>query len=199
MSDQDEEGTLLGSCRVLDLTDEKGYFCGKILGDLGADVIKFEKPGGDSGRDIGPFYKDIIDRRTVLSARTRSSKIIVGDAPVFERYYAGGIGSIRGFEYRGISPRSGPQDDPVGSEYIITAGMDLTHPLFEETLYGKIFCDGCMIDDGPGRVSVGFGIELVIPQLFQMIPMEFDFAFPIASDKENDEEQMFSFNFGMGF
>ncbi|HEX77702.1 MAG TPA: CoA transferase [Dehalococcoidia bacterium] len=45
----------------MDLTDEKGYFCGKILGDLGADVIKIEKPGGDPGRNIGPFYKDIID------------------------------------------------------------------------------------------------------------------------------------------
>lgn len=42
--------------RVLDLTDEKGYLCGKILGDLGADVLKIEKPGGDFGRNIGPYY-----------------------------------------------------------------------------------------------------------------------------------------------
>jgi len=51
--------SLLGSYRVLDLTDEKGLLCGKILGDLGADVIKVEKPGGDAARNIGPFYKDI--------------------------------------------------------------------------------------------------------------------------------------------
>jgi len=61
VSEQDKEETLLDSYRVLDLTDEKGYFCGKILGELGADVIKIEKPGGDPGRNIGPFYKDIID------------------------------------------------------------------------------------------------------------------------------------------
>jgi len=61
VSEQDKEETLLGSYRVLDLTDEKGYFCGKILGELGADVIKIEKPRGDPGRNIGPFYKDIID------------------------------------------------------------------------------------------------------------------------------------------
>jgi len=46
---------------VLDLTDEKGMLCGKILGDFGADVIKIERPGGDPARKIGPFYKDMPD------------------------------------------------------------------------------------------------------------------------------------------
>jgi len=41
--------------RVLDLSDEKGAFCGKLLGDLGADVIKVEPPTGDSMRFRGPF------------------------------------------------------------------------------------------------------------------------------------------------
>ena len=45
----------------MDLTDEKGFFCGKILADLGADVIKVEKPGGDPGRRIGPYYRNIAD------------------------------------------------------------------------------------------------------------------------------------------
>jgi crotonobetainyl-CoA:carnitine CoA-transferase CaiB-like acyl-CoA transferase len=52
---------ILGSYRVLDLTDAKGFLCGKILADLGADVIKIEKPGGDSSRRLGPFYHDILD------------------------------------------------------------------------------------------------------------------------------------------
>lgn len=50
--------TLLSPYRVLDLTDEKGLLCGKILGDMGADVIKIERPGGDAARRIGPFYHD---------------------------------------------------------------------------------------------------------------------------------------------
>ena len=53
--------SLIDHYRILDFTDEKGYLCGKILADLGADVIKVEKPGGDPGRKIGPFYKDIPD------------------------------------------------------------------------------------------------------------------------------------------
>ncbi len=53
--------SLLGGYRVLDLTDEKGFFCGKVLSDLGAEVIKIERPGGDSSRNTGPFYHDIPD------------------------------------------------------------------------------------------------------------------------------------------
>jgi benzylsuccinate CoA-transferase BbsE subunit len=52
---------MLSPYRVLDLTNERGWFCGKLLGDLGADVIKIEKPGGDPARGIGPFYHDVPD------------------------------------------------------------------------------------------------------------------------------------------
>jgi crotonobetainyl-CoA:carnitine CoA-transferase CaiB-like acyl-CoA transferase len=52
---------MFNNYRVLDLTDEKGFLCGKILGDLGADVIKVERPSGDPSRHIGPFYKDTVD------------------------------------------------------------------------------------------------------------------------------------------
>ena len=44
--------------RVLDLTQAIGWTCGKLLADLGADVIKIEPPGGDPDRRMGPFYHD---------------------------------------------------------------------------------------------------------------------------------------------
>jgi crotonobetainyl-CoA:carnitine CoA-transferase CaiB-like acyl-CoA transferase len=53
--------SLLGGYRALDLTDEKGVFCGKVLADMGVDTVKVEKPGGDPMRRIPPFYHDIPD------------------------------------------------------------------------------------------------------------------------------------------
>jgi len=50
----------------LDITDHSGFICGKILGDLGADVIKIEPPGGEPSRNIGPFYHDIPDPQKSL-------------------------------------------------------------------------------------------------------------------------------------
>ncbi len=58
---KEQKELALSPYRALDLTDEKGFLCGRILGDLGADVIKIEPPGGEPSRRIGPFYKDIPD------------------------------------------------------------------------------------------------------------------------------------------
>ena len=52
----------LDGVRVLELADEKGQFCGKLMGDLGADVIKIEPPGGDDARSMGPFLDDVPNR-----------------------------------------------------------------------------------------------------------------------------------------
>jgi len=47
------EGALAGR-RVLEIADERGDYCGKLLADLGADVVKIEPPGGEPGRRHPP-------------------------------------------------------------------------------------------------------------------------------------------------
>ncbi|MBI4296215.1 MAG: CoA transferase [Chloroflexi bacterium] len=49
----------LDGMRVLDLTEDRGLYAGRLLADLGADVIKIEKPGGSQARCIGPFKDDV--------------------------------------------------------------------------------------------------------------------------------------------
>ena len=56
----------LHGLRVLELADEKGQFCGKLMADLGADVIKIEPPGGQHTRLVGPFLDDIPHRERSL-------------------------------------------------------------------------------------------------------------------------------------
>ncbi len=66
MPDSSQAG-FLPPYRVLDLADEKGSYCGKLLADLGADVLKVEPPGGDKVRSHGPFHKNDVHPEKSLS------------------------------------------------------------------------------------------------------------------------------------
>ena len=57
----------LSGLRVLELADEKGQFCGKLMADLGAEVIKVEPRGGETSRNVGPFLNDVPHRDRSLS------------------------------------------------------------------------------------------------------------------------------------
>ena len=71
--------TALSDLRVLDLTDIKGALCAKLFGDMGADVIKIEPPGGDHPQRLDAVEKEIIDlgfscvRRTMLKANSKAA------------------------------------------------------------------------------------------------------------------------------
>ena len=71
----------LDGVRVLDLTTEPGHFATKLLGDLGADVVKVEPPGGDPVRRRGPFWghADDPDRSLVWLAYNTSKRGITLD------------------------------------------------------------------------------------------------------------------------
>jgi crotonobetainyl-CoA:carnitine CoA-transferase CaiB-like acyl-CoA transferase len=66
MIEIDNSATLLTGYRVLDLSSSMGSFCGKVLRDLGMEVIKIEPPGGDPGRLEPPFAKGHVHREGSL-------------------------------------------------------------------------------------------------------------------------------------
>lgn len=189
-----------------DTTDSRvfpteGYrlsFSWEQVGALGGD-FDFSKPSASF-----TWYKtlqtDIFDRKSVLAARADAA-YIAGDAPVFERYYAGGFGSLRGFDFRGVSPRAGILDNAVGGDFIMLTGAEYSFPLYSNTLRGVTFIDMGTVEREfeitTWRVSVGFGFRITI-DFFGGIPFVFDFGFPIASQSD-DAERVFNFNVGASF
>ena len=71
----DMQGGNLDGYRILDLTSEPGFLAGKLLGDLGADVIKIEPPDGDPARRRVPFVGGKADpERSILWLALNTSK-----------------------------------------------------------------------------------------------------------------------------
>ena len=66
MAETNTSTSLLPGFRVLDLASSMGAFCGKLLRDLGMDVIKVESPGGDPTRGEPPFAEGNQDREGSL-------------------------------------------------------------------------------------------------------------------------------------
>jgi outer membrane protein insertion porin family len=143
-------------------------------------------------------YKDALDRKHVLAGKLAAGRIF-GDSPVFENYYGGGSGSIRGFEYRGISPRS--HGEPIGGQFMFLAGTEYSYPLIAKALRGVFFLDTGTVEKDTGlttyRAAVGFGFRIDLPMMSQ-VPIAVDFGFPIAKDKD-DDTQIFSFSMGVAF
>jgi outer membrane protein insertion porin family len=120
-------------------------------------------------------------------------------APFYERFYGGGIGSIRGFAYRGVEPRSGLEFDPVGGDFAVTGGLELDFPIAEDILRGDIFTDEGDVETdariGTIRASVGAGFRLILPFLGNA-PLKVDFAAPLIL-ADHDHPQIISFSFGI--
>ena len=143
---------------------------------------------------------DVMDRKSVLTLHGRIGQIF-GDAPVFERFFGGGIGSIRGYEFRGVSPRAGLHDDRVGGDFMFVTGAEYSFPVYGKTLRGVAFTDMGTVERDFGihtwRIAVGLGARVIV-KWFGPVPMSFDFSVPITKDDE-DDTQVFQFSFGTTF
>jgi outer membrane protein insertion porin family len=105
---------------------------------------------------------------------------------------------VRGFAFRGISPRSGPEDDRIGGDFMATGSAEVSFPLVGDQLRGVVFTDVGTVEPnfelGTIRSSVGAGVRLTLP-FFGQVPIALDVAFPITKDDE-DDTQIFSFSLG---
>jgi outer membrane protein assembly complex protein YaeT len=135
--------------------------------------------------------------RHVLSAHSQFAW--AGDnTPVYERYFAGGFRSLRGFAFRGV----GPSVDgfKTGGDFMFLNSLEYQVPV---TAGDKIYVVG-FVDSGTVesridtwtdyRVAAGFGLRLTVPMLGP-VPIALDFGFPIVKGPE-DREQVFSFWLG---
>jgi len=163
---------------------------------------------GKTTFDIEAFFPTIEiapDRRHVLNidltigyAHAHGNSIV----PYYERYYAGGRGSIRGFDFRGVGPRE--NGDPIGGSAYAFFSVEYAYPLVGNILWLSTFYDVANLtldwDDlysEKWRNALGFGIKFVIPQLGN-IPVSIDFGFPFSKHDEDDRETV-TFDIGRLF
>lgn len=141
----------------------------------------------------------------------------VGDAglegdelPLFERYFPGGIGSIRGFEPRSMGPREARRNrfgrvlftDPVGGSVLVVANNEVIFPLARAVgLKGVVFVDAGNayrrledVDYDSTRFAAGAGVRWLSP----LGPLRIEVGVPF-NDKPGDETSLVLFSFGGPF
>ena len=124
--------------------------------------------------------------------------------PIFKNFYAGGIGSVRGYEGSSLGPRA-LNGDPLGGTSRIIANAELQFPFpgsgNDRTLRwftffdaGNVFAEGAKMDVSDLRYAVGAGISWVSP----IGPLKLSYGVPLNS-KAGDRKQNFQFQLGTGF
>jgi len=119
------------------------------------------------------------------------------NTPVFERFYAGGYSSIRGFAFRGVGPEE--IGYKTGGTFMFLNSLEYQVPLLaNDMVYAVGFVDSgtveSKLDIRDYRVSAGFGLRFVVPMLGP-VPIALDFGFPIVR-ASTDNNQVFSFFMG---
>ena len=124
--------------------------------------------------------------------------------PSTDRFYAGGFNSIRGFEFRGVSPIDPVTGQQIGGDFQLLTTAQYMFPITpDDMLRGVLFVDAGTVEPTISdwsdkiRVAPGFGLRIAIPAMGPA-PIALDFAFPIIK-QAGDETQTFSFSVGLNY
>jgi outer membrane protein insertion porin family len=135
-----------------------------------------------------------------------------GDVPFYDRYYLGGLYSLRGYKFRNVAPRDpnylNPKfhdiaNEPIGGDSSWFGSLEYSLPIFEKdggvSLRFAVFYDIGAVAGSSYTIStdydddVGAGIRLNIPHLG---PLRLDYGIPITHDKFNGSGGQFQFGVG---
>ncbi len=145
------------------------------------------------------FKKHLLEARIKLG--TSDGVGSSNEVPVFDRFYAGGLGTVRGFNYRRVGPKEA--GDAVGGESITIVNLEYTIPIPKlDAFKYSIFMDAGNVDEdsynfgfGDYSVSVGPGLKIKSP----LGPVAFYYGFPIAGRDEKNRNGRFEFSLSRGF
>jgi outer membrane protein assembly factor BamA len=118
------------------------------------------------------------------------------NAPVFERFFAGGIQNLRGFSFRSIAPFDQATGFHTGGTFQFVNTVEYQMPILaNEKVFLAAFVDHGTVNSKVSldnyRVAAGFGLRLMTP--ISPAPLAIDFSFPITKFP-GDNRQMFSFS-----
>ncbi len=139
-------------------------------------------------------------KKTTLSLRAMTGYVhsFSGqDVPIFQRYFLGGISTLRGFETRTVGPRDQDTKEYFGGTTALIMNSELLFPLFgQRGLRGVLFYDAGNAYDGgidlnDIRHSAGIGLRWLSP--FGPIRLEWGFNL-----NQRDDEKSSNWEFGMG-
>lgn len=180
----------------------KGYEINSSLeiSGLDVDIVKFVTSGKKYHTifDFPNWGKHILSYGGTLGIVESTTDEGV---PIFERLFAGGSNSIRGFSFRGIGPIDPVSKEQIGGKLLIIATTEYTFPVYSDMLRGAFFVDAGKVDTDVNdmnfnnlRASLGFGVRARVPFLGNSV-VAIDFGFPFIS-KDSDDEQTITFNMG---
>ncbi len=152
------------------------------------------------------YYTPLLGEDKILSLRLRTG--IVNDfsdsswVPIYERFFAGGANTIRGYRERRVGPLDSSSGDPIGGEAMAVFNVEYTVPLFDY-VKGAVFFDAGNVwpeyDDlfsGDIYKSVGVGVRIKTP----IGPASLDYGYPLKTEPGEDKKRgRFHFTMKHGF